>query len=112
MSQFLQSQQVIILSFHDAVALTSGRFQPRSISESDFAAAILEQACFSQFLYSSRNADAICAEHLRERLLRNRQGVQVQPVVRKQQPARQALLGQVETITDGSWTPPAVQRAK
>jgi hypothetical protein len=98
----LQPQHVIIRRFHYAVALTTGCFQPLSISESDFTAPILEQACFFQFLYSARNTDPIRAEHLRERLLRNRYGVTVQPVVHKQQPARQALLGQMETITDGS----------
>ena len=80
------------------VAFTSDLFEPRAIDDVDETAAITDEAGALQQTGGDRHGGAAHAEHLCKKLLRQRDCITVDAIVRLQQPAAKPRLQRMERV--------------
>src|SRR5215470_11698638 len=83
---------------HDGVAFTGNLFERRAIEDVDQTATVTDESCALQQAGRDRHRGAAHAEHLPEKLLRQRDGIAVDAIVRLQQPAAKSGFQGMERI--------------
>ena len=87
-----------ILAAHELVALACRRFEPRPVNLDRAPPVGSDRARRAELANDMRHRRSPHAEEFRERLLRQRQHVTINPIVDVQQPTRQARLDRVQRI--------------
>src|SRR5262245_34061028 len=95
----LAAKEPIELAFHDAVAVAGRRFPSRPSADGDPATPIADDRSSLQRTSRLAGRAAIDAQRLREAFLRALDLIGVRAVLRRQEPAAEALLDGVELAT-------------
>jgi hypothetical protein len=95
-----RAQQAFGLPHDDAVALTTGRFQPRTVQHVDEATVIPDEAPLLELARHFRDTGPSDAQHHREKFLRQRKLGASHTVLRLQEPVGTPLHDPVHAITD------------
>ena len=89
------------IQFDDLVTSARPRFQARSVEDSELASDVTDQVPLLEGAGRISNALAAHAQHVGEELLGELEFVRPETVMRHEQPAGEARLQRVETITGG-----------
>src|SRR5437762_7669022 len=86
----------------DAVAFAGGRLEAVAISDRDLAVMVADQSRALQLASSHGHPCAPHSEHRGEELVRHRHDIQLNAVVRHEQPTSESLLDRVQPIAGRS----------